>query len=101
MRRNNNFWQPNRHCTNQRPSHTPPPAQHEEMKNSTPIPPPSHEPDNTHDEDTFNKKISEFLSKFTNHKLDADTLIIIAIMYFLIREGADIKLVLALAYTIL
>lgn len=41
------------------------------------------------------------LSKTFGGKLDNDKLIIIALIFLLIKEGADIKLVIALAYILL
>lgn len=81
----------------------------------TDIPPPVTQTENSHNREseysnvqnrtnTSNKKdnqISEMLGKLLNGKIDSDKLIIIALIVILIREGADMKLILALGYILL
>lgn len=46
-------------------------------------------------------KLTELMSKLTDAKIDSDKLIVIALMVLLAKEGADMKLILALGYILL
>lgn len=44
---------------------------------------------------------SEFLNRLFDGKIDSDKMMIIALMILLLKEGADMKLIIALAYILL
>lgn len=46
-------------------------------------------------------QLSEFIDNLFQGKLDSDKLMILMLMIILIREGADLKLILALGYILL
>lgn len=48
-----------------------------------------------------NNLIAELLSSFSDRKIDSDKLLIMALIIILIKEGADMKLILALGYILL
>jgi len=50
----------------------------------------------------YNKNdLNDILNKIFDGKIDSDKLIIIALMILLLKEGADIKLIIALGYILL
>lgn len=71
-------------------------------ENKIPIPEsvPANSPPNQKNSRSKNE-INEFLNKFVGGKIDSDKLIIIALMVLLAKEGADMKLILALGYILL
>ncbi len=57
-------------------------------------------PKNNHSVQRVNQP-SEFLNRLFDGKIDSDKLMIIALMILLLKEGADMKLIIALAYILL
>ena len=45
--------------------------------------------------------LEKILEEFWDGKIDSDKLLIAALLYMLIKEGADIKLIIALGYILM
>ncbi|WP_295087847.1 hypothetical protein [Ruminococcus sp.] len=75
-------------------------------KSSADVPPslckqePVHEECNS-DHSSLSKLFDELLDEFFDGKIDNDKLLIGALMYMLIKEGADMKLIIALGYILM
>lgn len=65
----------------------------------------SHQNKAEHDNEPLlpkkDNQLFEMISKLFDEKLDSDKLIIIALMIILAKEGADLKLIIALGYILL
>lgn len=48
-----------------------------------------------------NELLEKILEEFWDGKIDSDKLLIAALLYMLIKEGADIKLIIALGYILM
>ena len=70
------------------------------------IPPSSEKNENIHedrsgDHSSKSKLFDELIDEFFDGKIDNDKLLIGALMYMLIKEGADMKLIIALGYILM
>lgn len=68
--------------------------EHDESKNEKR----RHSPENVSSENPLNSLFSNF---FSGGKIDSDKLIIILLIFILAKEGADLKLLLALGYILI
>ena len=55
----------------------------------------------SNDNSSKNKLFDELIDEFFDGKIDNDKLLIGALMYMLIKEGADMKLIIALGYILM
>ena len=53
------------------------------------------------DKNTKNRIFDSLVDEFLDDGIDSDKLLIAAILYMLIKEGADIKLIIALGYILI
>ena len=75
-------------------------------KTAADVPPSSKEKESVHEErkceySSQKKLFVEIIDEFFDGKIDNDKLIIGALMYMLIKEGADMKLIIALGYILM